>query len=101
MNLQDYVDQNRLSKKTKGDLSLYCYTKEEFFDKTNWDQVTLTHRGKLYCKDRAVNMPFRKIFNLNEHEETQEDRIQNLLEFEPFVVLDKCNGHVLCILFLR
>ena len=90
-----YCDENRLIMKTLGDVELFCYTKEEFFSRDNWDYVTKQHRGKLYLKGRPINKPFPKIFNLDETPECSEDNVKFLLETQDdWRIYDKANGHL-------
>lgn len=92
--LAQYVDEKRLSVSYYGTLELYCYTKQEFFDKDNWDNITTTHRGKLYCGDIAINNPMPKIFNVGERPETSLELITQRISNEPYEVYDKANGHL-------
>lgn len=100
----EYVQQGRLSRVNKGDLDLFCYTKKEFFDKTNWDDITISHRGKLYQRGLPVNSPFPKIFNVGEIDDVDTDTILQLIDLESsykhgvpdsYDIFDKANGHLL------
>jgi hypothetical protein len=73
---------------------LFCYTKSCFFGKDTWDDVTKTHRGKLYYENKPVNHPFTKIFNVDEVTETEHNLIYNRMQNEPYEILDKANGHL-------
>lgn len=98
MSLNEYVDAKRLSVRKKimngHEYSLYCYTKDQFFNH-EWDSITIEHRGKIYDQDgKSINNPFKKIFNLNEHESTHIDQVMKTINNHDFEVLDKVNGHL-------
>ena len=94
--LAEYVSAKRLSKSTCGEdgLELYCYTKQEFFDKDNWDAITTSHRGKLYSNGVSVNNPMSKIFNIGERPETSLELVSQRIANEPYEIYDKANGHL-------
>jgi len=73
---------------------LFCYSRECFLSRTNWNELTKSHRGALYKNGRPVNKPFRKIFNIDEVEETERDKILKRMESEPYSVMHKANGHL-------
>lgn len=77
-----------------GKLDLFCYSADCFHAKNAWNDVTETHRGKLYCNEVPVNRPFKKIFNLNERPETTEDVVLSRMQNEEYEILDKANGHL-------
>lgn len=98
MSLTEYVESKRLSVRKKvingHEYSLYCYTKDQFFNH-EWDSMTIEHRGKIYDQDgKSINNPFKKIFNLNEHESTHIDEVVRAINNYDFEVLDKVNGHL-------
>lgn len=100
--LSPYVESNGLSRKSISkngvNYDLYCYTKEAFFAR-NWDEVLISHRGKIYNSDtgHVVNNPIPKIFNLNEHETSSFENLERLLASEPYEILDKVNGHLVIV----
>jgi len=73
---------------------LFCYTKQCFFGKDTWNDVTTTHRGQLYFENKPVNKPFKKIFNVNEVDSTDHDLVCERMKNEPYEILDKANGHL-------
>lgn len=100
-NIQKYIDDNRLAirKYNEDDsYSIVCYTKDQFFNH-EWDDITITHRGKIYKDEKPINHPFKKIFNLNEHESTKFEYVKLLIQIEEFEVLDKVNGHLTIVSF--
>lgn len=102
--LKGYVDAKRLTVSNclyfgknlmcAGLLELFSYSKQEFFNKDAWDEVTLSHRGKLYANDKPVNNPMRKIFNVGERPETELEIIKSRILNENYEVFDKANGHL-------
>lgn len=90
------VETGALVKRTGYDLDLevFCYTQDTFWN-SEWNDITLTHRGKLYYKGEPVNHPFPKIFNLGEDWSTKEDVIFEKMKTVPYEVLHKSNGHLL------
>lgn len=101
--LQKYLWSGQISKKSTNqggvNYNIYCYTKKQFHE-CEWDDVTIKHRGKIYYDDgQPMNHPFEKIFNLNEHPVTDEDRIAYLIDKHEFEVLDKVNGHLVIVSF--
>lgn len=100
--LSSYVESNGLSRKSTSkngvNYDLYCYTKEAFFAR-EWDEILISHRGKIYNSDtgHVVNNPIPKIFNLNEHETSSFENLERLLASEPYVILDKVNGHLVIV----
>lgn len=99
--LNEYVEDGSLSvrKTTVNNIeySIYCYTKDQFFNK-EWDDVTISHRGKIYTSYGVViNNPFPKVFNLDEHPTTSKDVIMNLIQNEKYEILDKLNGHLVIV----
>lgn len=100
--LSSYVESNGLSRKSISkngvNYDLYCYTKEAFFAR-NWDEVLISHRGKIYNADtgHVINNPIPKIFNLNEHETSSFENLERLLSSEPYEILDKVNGHLVIV----
>lgn len=73
---------------------LFCYTKTCFFGKDTWDNVTKSHRGKIYFENKPVNHPFQKIFNVDEVPDTAHDVVCDRMGTDPYEVLDKANGHL-------
>lgn len=100
--LSSYVESNGLSRKSTSkngvNYDLYCYTKEAFFAR-EWDEILISHRGKIYNSDtgHVVNNPIPKIFNLNEHETSSFENLERLLASEPYEILDKVNGHLVIV----
>lgn len=100
--LSSYVESNGLSRKSTSkngvNYDLYCYTKEAFFAR-EWDEILISHRGKIYNADtgHVVNNPIPKIFNLNEHETSSFENLERLLASEPYEILDKVNGHLVIV----
>lgn len=97
-NIKSYVESKRLTRSSRviGDdiFELYSYSKQEFFAKDAWDEVTLSHRGKLYRNGKAINNPMRKIFNVGERPETELKLIEARIKNERYDVFDKANGHL-------
>ncbi len=75
-------------------LELVCYTKQCFFGKDTWNDVTTTHRGRLYYDGHPVNKPFDKIFNVGEVESTYNEVIRKRMAQQNYEVYDKANGHL-------
>lgn len=73
---------------------LFCYTKQCFFGKDTWNEITTSHRGQLYYENKPVNKPFKKIFNVNEVDSTDHDLVCERMKKEPYEILDKANGHL-------
>lgn len=100
--LSSYVESNGLSRRSTSkngvNYDLYCYTKEAFFSR-EWDEILISHRGKIYNADTGyvVNNPIPKIFNLNEHETSSFENLERLLASEPYEILDKVNGHLVIV----
>jgi hypothetical protein len=100
--LNAYVEDGRLSRKTTTrngvDYEIYCYTKLAFFA-FNWDEILISHRGKVYRSDtfQPINNPIPKIFNIGEQPESSMERLEQLLEEEPYEILDKVNGHLVIV----
>lgn len=93
----ELVETGALVKRTGGydsNLEVFCYTQDTFWN-SEWNDITLSHRGKLYYKGEPVNTPFPKIFNLGEHESTKEDLVFEKMKTVPYEVLHKSNGHLL------
>ena len=88
------VKQGLLSVRTDGDVELFCYTKECFFGKDTWNDITKSHRGQMYYNGIPVNKPFKKIFNVGEVEETSLETVMNRMASEPYKILHKSNGHL-------
>lgn len=75
-------------------VELFCYSRDVFLS-GDWDETTITHRGKMYLNGRPINHVFPKIFNLNEVPATSLSVVQERFENNyPFVVMDKVNGHL-------
>lgn len=97
--INNYINEGRLSVRTtvtdnNQKYSIVCYTKDQFFNH-EWDSITIEHRGKIYKDDGStINFPFKKIFNLNEHESTSYEVVMNLVQNHDFELLDKVNGHL-------
>lgn len=100
--LSSYVESGGLSRRSTSkngvNYDLYCYTKEAFFSR-EWDEILISHRGKIYNADtgHVVNNPIPKIFNLNEHETSSFENLERLLASEPCEILDKVNGHLVIV----
>src|SRR5262245_46069866 len=78
-----------VSRRDRGDLSIYCYRPRCAFDKL-WNDVTRHARGIVLDRrsGRVIARPFRKFFNLGEMPETQPDA----LPATPFRVEEKLDG---------
>lgn len=84
-NLKKMLDQKYISvqKHPEADLFIYNYTQKAQFDRI-WNDETLQCRGLiLNAQGQIVQRPFRKFFNLEEHED---------LPIEPFEVYEKLDG---------
>jgi len=85
-------NEGKVSRKERGNLSLYCYTPDTQFGKL-WDDATLLARGIIFdSAGKLVALPFPKFFNLNEMPATT---FENLPKEEP-EVSNKMDGS-LCI----
>lgn len=90
--LQRMIDEKyiNVTKHPTADLYIYNYTAKTQYDKI-WNEVTLQCRGLILDGEgNVVARPFRKFFNLEEHEESE---IPNL----PFEVYDKLDGSLFLI----
>jgi len=100
----EYHKSGILSKRDKtigSDLyEIFCYTQNTFHE-GNWDEITLSHRGLIYKNSVPVNKPFPKIFNLGEHESSSLKRVLELTEKYKYHVMDKANGHLLIVSFVK
>lgn len=76
---------------------LFCYSRETFLSRSNWNDLTKSHRGALYYKGEMVNKPFEKIFNLGEVDETEKGLVYDRMATEDYTVLHKANGHLFII----
>jgi hypothetical protein len=94
-----YVENGLVNKQTNGDFTIYCYSKETFFDK-QWDEVTKACRGLVFYKGVKINNPFPKIFNLDETEDTTLDRVLELIETHRYVLCHKANGHLTIVTYV-
>lgn len=92
--LQPYLDNKLLRKSSLGDVDIYCYTSNCFWDKDSWDDITKSHRGRIYYKGKSVNCPLPKIFNIGEQPETALDVIEHKMATIPYTIMDKANGHL-------
>jgi RNA ligase len=83
--LEERVQQNYISKKTNGDLTLYNYTNSCTFDKV-WDDFTISARGLILHipTKKIVALPFPKFFNYGENGYDLPD--------EPFEIFEKVDG---------
>src|SRR5690554_3440455 len=78
------------------DLTLKCYTKSAFYKK-HWTNETINARGHVYdSNNNLVSCPFKKIFNMNEHQSTERSYLIELLNDHWHEVLEykKWNGHL-------
>lgn len=89
---EDYIPKKLIRECKDGDLSLFCYTKKAFYD-VEWDQYTIACRGLLAYKDRIVNKPFPKFFNIGEGD-IDYAYVYNLMSKYDYIVQDKANGHL-------
>lgn len=100
--LDEYVEKGLLSCKrvVKNDIAylIYCYTKTAFFA-FDWDEVLISHRGKIYREDnfQPVNQPIPKIFNLDEHPTSSFSELEKNMKEHQYEVLDKVNGHLVIV----
>ena len=100
--LDQYVAEGRLNKRSinKNGITyqILCYSKQAFFA-FDWDDVLISHRGKIYRDDGMVpiNRPIPKIFNLGEHEGSTLERLEELMATQHYEVLDKVNGHLVIV----
>lgn len=90
-------NEKQLRMTKEGDLELFCYTKEQFFSKQGWDDLTKSHRGALYHNARQVNKPFKKIFNVGEVDDDSLEIVEHRMATEEYEVYHKANGHLLII----
>lgn len=83
------VEKKMLSKSTKGDLVIYCYSPKCVYEKA-WDKYTKMARGLIVNvkTGEIVGRPFTKFFNLNETEET---KLENLPLEQPEIT-EKLDG---------
>lgn len=80
----------------KEDLVLKCYTKSAFYQKA-WNDDTINARGHVYdSSGNIVSCPFRKIFNMDEHESTKREHLIDLLNdhWNEVIEYKKWNGHL-------
>lgn len=98
--LNEYVDSGKLSRrfimKNGQTYEIYCYTKMAFFA-FDWDEILISHRGKIYCNDVPINNPIPKIFNLDEHPSSTFASLEERMKSEPYEILDKVNGHLVIV----
>lgn len=90
--LQQMIDEKyvNVTKHPTADLYIYNYTAKAQYDKL-WNEVTLQCRGLILDGDgNVVAIPFRKFFNLEEHDASD---IPNL----PFEVYEKLDGSMFLI----
>lgn len=85
-----------VSMKTDGVHELFCYTKDAFFGGSWTDDLKLA-RGLIFRDGVLINKPLKKIFNMNENEETNVDRLLDLIDSEYYEIMDKSNGHLFII----
>lgn len=85
-NLDSYINKKLIisQKHPRLPLTIYNYSDSCQYDK-QWDEVTLACRGLVVAYDTIVARPFKKFFNLEEHNESD---IPNL----PFEVYEKMDG---------
>lgn len=75
----------QVQKHPEQDLFIYNYTSKAQYDRV-WNEITLVCRGLILDAERnVVARPFRKFFNLGEHE-------NQILPDEPFEVYEKMDG---------
>jgi len=92
--LMDNVEQGFISKKYRGDLELFNYTKNTMFDK-NWNIFTLISRGLILNprEKRVIATPFPKFFNYGEIEIRDSESIwESELHDGEVVALEKLDG---------
>lgn len=93
----DYVDQGLMTRRTLQNIDdeyeIFCYSRDTFLS-GDWDEVTTTHRGKVYRNGKPINHVFPKIFNLNETVATSLPVVEELMSEYPVMVFDKVNGHL-------
>ncbi len=87
--LDSRVEKKMLSKSTKGDLAIYCYSPKCVYEKA-WDKYTKMARGLIVNvkTGEIVARPFQKFFNLNETEKT---KLENLPMEQPEIT-EKLDG---------
>ncbi len=87
-NLSNEVEAGNVHCQTKGDLRLYCYSKQCVFDRA-WNDTTVLARGLILDErnQRIIALPFPKFFNYGEREEAIPD--------ETFVVYEKLYGSLI------
>ncbi|MDP3742408.1 MAG: T4 RnlA family RNA ligase [Candidatus Micrarchaeota archaeon] len=83
------VEKKLLSKVTKGDLAIYCYSQKCVYEKV-WDKYTKMARGLIVNvkTGEIIARPFTKFFNLNE---TGETKLENL-PIETPEITEKLDG---------
>ncbi len=85
----DLVEEGYLNSKESGSLILFNYTEKCTFERY-WNEFTMAARGLIFNKETGeiVSRPYKKFFNLNEHETTF---FKNLPK-EPYAVYEKVDG---------
>lgn len=88
---QKYIDQKLIScrKHPEYDLWILNYTPEVQFSKL-WDDVTMSCRGLVVdASGNVIARPFRKFFNLSEHDNPNFEKVPYGEKFKAFT---KCDG---------
>lgn len=85
----DLVEQGYLNSKESGSLILFNYTDQCTYSK-QWNEFTMAARGIIFNKETGeiVSRPYKKFFNLNEHETTF---FKNLPK-ESYAAYEKVDG---------
>lgn len=94
--LQQMIDEKyvNVTKHPTADLYIYNYTAKAQYDKV-WNEVTLQCRGLILDGEgNVVARPFRKFFNLEEHDPIE---IPNL----PFEVYEKLDGSMFLVVMYK
>ncbi len=87
--LDEELEKGNVITSQKGDLRLYCYSKQCAFDR-NWNEVTIAARGIVLNSDgKIVATPFPKFFNWGERDQTW--------PAEPFHVYEKLDGSLIIV----
>ncbi len=91
------VDAGLVSRRTRGDLAIYCYT-PDCSRKRAWTETTRAARGLILHEPTGgvVARPFRKFFNMDETEETAEGALPWSESFEITEKIDGSLGILFC-----
>lgn len=108
MNIQEIYRENSLHKKpvinikenVEGGFIETCYNATCFHD-FMWTHTTKRSRGTCYdiVTGEQINYPIDKIFNIDEQPETALELIQRRLDSDPYIVMDKSNGHLVILFY--